>query len=78
MQWAISLGRFDIATAVMMLSSYRSAPRVGHLDRARRIVLYLMRFKHACIRFRINEPDYTDLPDRPLEWNKSIYEGAME
>jgi hypothetical protein len=37
-----------------------------------------MRFKHACTRFRINEPDYTNLPDRPLEWNKSIYEDAME
>ena len=32
MQWAISIGRFDIATAVMSLSSFRVAPRIGHLD----------------------------------------------
>ena len=77
-QWAISLGRFDIATAVMTLSAYRSSPRVGHLERAKRIVSYLMKFKDACIRFRTDEPDYTDLPDRPLEWDKSVYEGASE
>jgi hypothetical protein len=31
-QWAVSLGRFDIATAVMTMSSYLIAPRVGHLE----------------------------------------------
>ena len=34
MQWTISLCRFDIANAVMALSCYRAAPRIGHLDRA--------------------------------------------
>jgi hypothetical protein len=28
MQWAISLGRFDIHTAVMTMSSYTNAPRI--------------------------------------------------
>jgi len=32
LQWAISLGRFDIATAVMTMSSFRAAPREGHLE----------------------------------------------
>ena len=32
MQWAISIGHFDIATAVMLLSSFRVAPHTGHLD----------------------------------------------
>ena len=32
MQWSISIGRFDIATAVMSLSSFRAMPRRGHLD----------------------------------------------
>ena len=31
MQWAISIGCFDIATAIMSLSSFRIAPHVGHL-----------------------------------------------
>ena len=38
LQWAITLGRFDIAVGVMSLSSFRVAPRVGHLERLKRIV----------------------------------------
>jgi hypothetical protein len=33
MQWAVSIGRFDITTAVMTLSGFRAAPRKGHLER---------------------------------------------
>jgi hypothetical protein len=32
LQWAISLGRFDVAVAIMTMSAFRSAPRKGHLD----------------------------------------------
>jgi hypothetical protein len=35
MQWAVSIGRLDIATAVMSLSSFRTMPRRGHLERAK-------------------------------------------
>ena len=31
LQWCVSLGRLDVATAVMTLSSFRVAPRIGHL-----------------------------------------------
>ena len=37
LQWATSLGRFDIATAVMTMSGFRSALRKGHLNRVKRI-----------------------------------------
>ena len=36
-QWAVTLGRIDIATA-MTMSSFRAAPRRGHMDRAKRII----------------------------------------
>ena len=32
LQWAISLGRLDIAMAVMLLSSFRALPHKDHLD----------------------------------------------
>jgi hypothetical protein len=32
LQWAPTLGRFDIAVVIMMMSAFRSAPRVEHLD----------------------------------------------
>jgi hypothetical protein len=41
MQWAVSIGRLDIATAVMFLSSFRAMPRRGHLERAKHIYGYL-------------------------------------
>jgi hypothetical protein len=41
MQWAVLIGRLDIATAVMSLSSFRTMPRRSHLERAKRIYGYL-------------------------------------
>jgi len=49
LQWAVSLARMDIATAVMTMSSFRAAPRVGHLERTKRICEYLNKMRHGCI-----------------------------
>ena len=76
LQWAISLGRFDIATAVMSMSSFRVAPRRGHLDRLKRICGYLSRMKHGSITFRTHLPDYSDLPGIEQDWF-NVY-GEME
>ena len=73
LQWAVSIGRFDIATAVMSLSSFRAAPRRGHLERAKRICGYLRNLNNAMIRFRTSEPDYSDLPDPVYDWDTSVY-----
>jgi histone deacetylase 1/2 len=77
-QWAVQLGRIDITTAVMSLSSYRIAPRQGHLDRAKRVIGYLYRMQGALIRIRTDLPDYSDLPDNKCKWDQSIYKGARE
>jgi hypothetical protein len=39
---------------------------------------YLMRFKDACIWFHTDKPDYTNLPDHSIGWEKSVYGDAME
>ena len=67
LQWAISIGRFDITTAVMTLSSFRAAPRKGHLDRAKRVYGCITKMKDAVIRIRTGEPDYSDLPELHFE-----------
>jgi hypothetical protein len=41
MQWAVSIRRLDIATAVMSLSSFHAMPKRGHLERAKQIYCYL-------------------------------------
>ena len=73
LQWAVSLARFDIATAVMTLSSFRVAPRAGHLERAKRVVCYLAKFTHAKLRFRTQEPDYSGIPNITYDWAHSVY-----
>ena len=77
LQWVVTLGRLNIAMAVMTLSSFRAAPREGHLERAKRIYGYLRKMKHAAIRFRTGLPDYSSIPNEEYDWEKSIY-GNME
>ena len=78
LQWLISLGRFDIAVHVMSLSRFRAQPRKGHLDRAKRIVGYLLFLPDGAIRFRIGEPDFSSLKDQEYDSTRTVYSGACE
>ena len=78
LQWAVSIGRFDITTAVMTLSSFRAVPRIGHLECAKQVVAYLAKMKNAIIRFRTGIPDYSDLPNKQYEWEYSVYGDVKE
>ena len=78
LQWLISLGCFDIAVHVMSLSRFRAQPRKGHLDRAKRIVGYLLFLPEGAIRFRIGEPDFSSLKDQEYDWTRTVYSGACE
>ena len=42
--WLSRLGRFDIAVHVMTMSRFRQQPRIGHLERLKKIVGYLANF----------------------------------
>ena len=61
----------------MTLARFRAAPRIGHLERAKRVVGYLAGMYHGAIRFRLHEPDYTNLPDQNYDWFR-VYDGARE
>ena len=78
LQWLISLGRSDIAVHVMSLSRFRAQPRKGHLDRAKRIVGYLLFLPDGAIRFRTGEPDFSSLRDQEYDWTRTVYSGACE
>jgi hypothetical protein len=77
LQWIVTIGRFDINTAVMTMSGFRMAPRVGHLNSLKRVYGYLLKMKHASIRVRTDKPDYSDLPDNVHDWTYSVY-GQVE
>ena len=78
LQWTISLGRFDVATAVMTMSGFRTAPRVGHLERLKRICGYLCKMKHGYIRIRTDPPDYSDLHEAHYDWARTVYGDVTE
>ena len=78
LQWVIQIGRFDVSTAVMTLSRFRVAPREGHMERVKRIHGYLRKMKHAVIRIRTEEPDYSDIPQKIYDWFYTCYYGAQE
>ena len=78
LQWAISLGRIDVTTAVMTLSSFCAAPRRGHLERAKRVHKHLNNFRHATIRIRTAEPDHSASPEQDFDWSYSVYGNVTE
>jgi hypothetical protein len=79
LQWCVTLGRFDIACALMTLSRFRVTPRIGHLERAQHICGYLRKMDDASIRIRTgipeNEKHYT-VPEH--DWMYTVYEQTTE
>jgi hypothetical protein len=69
MRWAISIGRWDIQSAVMTLSSFRAQPRQEHLDRIQHIYGFLCRFRHFKLRFRVDKPDDSGIPEHSVYGN---------
>ena len=74
----MSLERLDINTAIVTLSFFRAEPRKGNLDRAKRVVAYLVKFKHATIRFRTEEPGLSSIPTTTYDWEESVYGKVSE
>jgi hypothetical protein len=75
LQWLVSLCRFDIQHAVMSMSRFRHAPRVGHLKRLERICGYLRKFNHGAIRFRTKIPNHEEVHGDQVihDWAYSVY-----
>ena len=59
------------------MPSIHVLPHCGHLKRLQCICGYLVKIKHATLRFRIHEPDYSDLPAKQYDW-MSIYVEVSE
>jgi len=78
LQWIVTIGRFDIITAVMTMSGFRMAPRIGHLERLKRIYGYLSKMRYASIRIRTDEPDYSDIVDPNYDWSQTVYGKVKE
>jgi hypothetical protein len=74
LQWAVTLGRFDILEAVMTMSVFCVMPRQGHLDRLKRICGFLKESADRAIRFRNGIPDHESIEmSDTYDWAYSVY-----
>ena len=74
MQWAVTLGRIDIAYSTMVMSRFRIEPRIGHLERLQVLYGYLRKHPDAKIRFRTHYPDLESMFTVPdADWMHSVY-----
>jgi Reverse transcriptase (RNA-dependent DNA polymerase) len=79
LQWLVTLGRFDILLGVTTMSSYRAAPRIGHLDRLKRMYGYIKKHPDGAIRFRVKIPDH-ESQGTPVkyDWAQTVYGNVVE
>ena len=78
LQWAITLGRYDILAQVMSMSRLRPAPKIGYLEKMKKLYGYLVKTKHFAVRYRTKEPDCSHLPKQEYEWTRTVYGNVKE
>ena len=79
LNWAITIGCFDIIPAVVALSTFCTAPRAGHLEQIKHVCGYLHKHPDAAIQFRTNIPDHESLYEMPdFSWLHSVYADVKE
>src|SRR5687767_574558 len=78
-QWAVTLGHIDIMCTVMTRGGgcYRCQPRIGHLDRLKRIFGFLKSYKSCSIKFRTEELGYSALKSKNYDWT-NLYGNIQE
>jgi hypothetical protein len=67
LQWVILLGRFDVLTAIMTMSSFRSCPRISHLEQLK-----------CMIRVRVGMPNKENESDVEYNWMYLVYGKVKE
>ena len=72
----LSLGRFDMATAMMTMSRFRDGSRRGYLERMQLMCGYLCKMKHGYLIYlkaRVGEPACSNLPIATYVWARTVY-----
>jgi hypothetical protein len=77
--WLVTLGRFDIHLGVATMSTYRCAPRQGHLDLLKRMYGYLRCNPSGAVLFRVKIPNYEGMATPvQYDWSSSVYRNVTE
>jgi hypothetical protein len=79
LRWVVTLGRFDIACAVMTMLRFHIAPRQGHLEMLGHIFGYLRKYPNGAIRFHVGIPPHeTRFTPSSASWERSVYGEPFE
>ena len=73
MQWAITIGKFDIQYATNTITKFSNALEKRHMRRMLRIFGYLKHHSKYQIAFNIQEPNYQGLKFVDPDWNIRIW-----
>jgi hypothetical protein len=60
------------------MSGFRMAPRIGHLNRLRKMYGYLSKMRYASIHVRTEDPGYSDLSHNAYDCTYCIYGNVKE
>ena len=58
----------------MTMSSFRDAPRQGHMNRVKSIHTCMGKIGNVHIQLQAHDPDYSALPDQKFDLWYSVYE----
>ena len=80
LNWAITLGRFDIQYATSMMARFNCAPRLGHMKGVVRIVGYLKKVANLKPRLLVNPslPMHEKYPSQDHGTWEEFYPDAIE
>ena len=76
LNWAVTIGRFDIQYSVTTMARYSHAPREGHLKAVVRIFGYLKKFRKAQLMIDPTLPDHSQFPYDDLSTWRDLYPDA--
>ena len=78
LQWAVTIGRFDVHAAVMMMYLLCIASKQGHLACLKRIYGNLRANPDGHLRFKTRSPDYSHLKRDDHDWINTVYVNVKE
>ena len=77
LQWAVTLGRYDIQHAVMPMSRFHGMTRAEHLEKVKGMFSYLANFRDTSIIFDRDQYDHSKHVYEEHKW-KYVYEKVKE
>ena len=77
LQWAVTLGRFDVQYATNTLARFAQKPREGHFKRAIRVFGFLKHHQRARLYFDPTSPSYEGIDFKAEDWTE-CYPDAEE